>query len=407
MFAGFGQKDPSKTIGEVIIWGTIDEKYIGGMVDNLINEDKSFEKVKYIQKGEQDFDRLLAEAMAEGRGPDIFLLPQSKILTHRNKILPIPYKSFSLRDFKDYFIEEGELYLSDTGILALPLIIDPLVLYWNRGLFTGAGLANPPRYWDDFFILSKKLTDKDANMNILTSAVALGEFVNVVNAKEILATMIMQTGNSIIQSNNGDLLVTLRDSARNQTASTESALRFYTEFSNPVKSAYTWNRALPDSRTAFLSGDLAMYFGFAGELDDLLAKNPNLNFDVASLPQTGDLRNNITFGKMWGLAISKSSKNVTGAFQVATNLIKNDSLIYLSNLTGLPPVSRILLAQEPGNPYQNIFFRAALSARAFLDPDADSVQLIFQDMVESVVSGRRKLSEAVSRADAEMEELIK
>ena len=407
MFAGFGRDDSSQSIGTVIIWGTVDEKYIKTVINDLIDRDKAFEQVKYIQKDALDFNRLLAEAMAEGSGPDIFLLSQSEILKHQNKISPIPYKNFSLRDFKDYFIEEGELFLRADGILALPLMVDPLVMYWNRSIFTQAGVAKPPQYWDDFFPLAKKLTEKDAVLNILTSAVALGEFANITNAKEILATLIMQTGNSITYRDDEGMVITLRDSIVGQTTPTESALRFYTEFSNPVKETYSWNKSLPKSQIAFLSGDLAIYFGFAGEFDKLRVKNPNLNFDVAYLPQTGNLKNDVTFGKMQGLAISKGTKNIAGAFGVITNLIKNESMARLSALMGTPPVTRALLQAEPTDPYQHIFFKSALSARAFLDPDEENTNLIFQDMVESVVSGRRRLSEAVSRADTEMEALLK
>ena len=408
LFATSGRGDPSKTIGSVVIWGTLDEEVMNGVIKNLAMGDKAFKKVKYEEKPAQDFNEILTEAIAEGKGPDVFLLPQSDILKHQNKIIPIPYENFTLRDYKNYFIEEGEFYLRTDGILALPFTVDPLVMYWNRSLFANAGVAKPPRVWDDFFVLAKKLTKKDANMNIFTSAVSLGEFSNIENAKEILVTLIMQAGNPITYRDNGEIGVSLRDTMINgQTTPTESALRFYTEFSNPIKETYSWNRALPNSKTAFLSGDLAIYFGFAGELRELRAKNPNLNFDVAYLPQTENLKNNLTFGKMRALAISKGSENVAGAFNVITNLIKSESLAYLSETMGLPPVSRILLMEEPSDPYQSVFFRSALSAKGFLDPDEEGSGLIFQDMVGSVVSGRRKLSEAISRADAEMEELLK
>ncbi len=76
-------------------------------------------------------------------------------------------------------------------------------------------------------------------------------------------------------------------------------------------------------------------------------------------------------------------------------------------MTGLPPVSRVLLAQDTLDPYQDVFYKSALSAKGFLDPNSDDTDLIFQDMVESVISGRRKLEQAVSWANAELEELIK
>ncbi len=407
LFAGFRADTGSQEIGDVLIWGTITEEIIDEVLHDLVDRDDSFEKVKYEQIDEINFDSILAEAMAEDKGPDLFFLPQSKIVKHQNKILPIPYETFSERDFKDYFIEEGELYLTDDGILALPFMLDPLVMYWNRSIHTRMGISEPPRYWDSFFAFTKKVAEKDENMNILTSAVALGEYENINHAKEILTTLVMQTGNPIIVRDEEGFDVVLKKGSSDQSAATESALRFYTEFSNPAKDTYSWNSSMPDSKNVFLSGDLALYFGFVSEFEDLKNKNPNLNFDVTFMPQTGDSRNNVTFGKMEALAINKGSKNPVGAYSTATALIMNETLLYLNSLTSLPPVSRIILSREPIDPYQSIFFRSALMSDAFLDINKTDTGFIFQDMVGSVVSGRRKLSEAVSRADAEMGELLK
>ena len=325
IFAISGRNNSNGNIGDIVIWGTMEQKTMNAVITNLAEGNEIFKNVKYEQKDEDSFDAILVEAIASDTGPDIFLLPQSEILKKRNKIFTIPYDNFTVRDFKDYFIEEGELYLQEDGILALPFIVDPLVMYWNRSLFANAGVANPPSVWDDFFILAKKLTQKDENKNISTSAVSFGEFANVENAKEILTTLFMQSGNPIVFQDSGEVKVSLRDIYNNDATPAESALRFYTEFSNPVKETYSWNKAMPNSKMAFLSGDLAMYFGFASELEDLRSKNPNLNFDVAYLPQTENLKNNVTFGKIQALAISRGCQNIVGAFTVITNLITSDN----------------------------------------------------------------------------------
>ena len=56
----------------------------------------------------------------------------------------------SERDFKNTYIEEGELYLAANGILGLPITVDPMVMYWNRDIFSSAAIAAPPSYWDEF-----------------------------------------------------------------------------------------------------------------------------------------------------------------------------------------------------------------------------------------------------------------
>lgn len=407
-FASYGSKDKAtQEIGSVTIWGTIEEKIIKEVLDDLTDTDEKFKNVKYLQKDKETFDIVLAEAMAEDKGPDLFFIPSSKIIKHQNKILSIPYDTFSERDFKDYFIEEGELYLSPNGILALPFLVDPLVMYWNRDIMTRNGISDVPKYWESFFSFAKKVTEKDQNMNILTSAVALGSYDNIMNAKEILATLFLQTGNPIITRDGEDFKVVFKNGITDRQDLSESALRFYTEFSDAVKDIYSWNSSIGNSKNIFLAGDLALYFGFASEMEDIKNKNINLNFDVSIFPQSSNTKNFVTFGKMQALAINKGSKNISGAYSVAMALIKTDTLRYLGDLTGLPPVSRILLSEGSTDPYREIFNKSALASRAFLDIDEKETDYLFQDMVTSVVSGRRDIGEAIRWTDSSMWELLK
>lgn len=404
LFAGF--KGNNATVsGNVVIWGTLDQNIINNLLNEIKNQDTSFKGVSYKQISNADnFDSQLAEAMASGKGPDAFFLPQYSILKNKDKIVPISFNSFPLRDFKDRFIEEGELYLTNEGILALPFMVDPLVMYWNRDIFTRAGIANPPKNWDEFFSLSGKITKKDSNLNILKSAVSFGEFRNVNNAKEIISALIMQAGSPITARRNSYTESVLGMGVAN-TFPAEEAVDFYTQFSNPVKPVYSWNRSLDSSEKSFLAGDLAVYFGFASELNTLRAKNPNLNFDVTNLPQVKQ-GSNTTFGKMIGIAIAKSSLNPQGAFNALMTITNDTSLSLVSGLTNLPPVSRTLLSTKPIDPYFSVFYDSALLSKGWLDPNYQETNNIFQEMVESIESGKYNVHDSVQKADSDLGALL-
>lgn len=397
LFAGF-QGSNQAVIGNVVIWGTLDKNLMSEFLNELRNKNDSFKNVSYVQINENTFDQQLAEALSSGKGPDVFLLPQHSILRHEDKIITVPYDSYSLRDFKNKFIEEGELYLNNEGVIAFPFVIDPLVMYWNRDIFSNVGVAIPPKTWEEFFSLSHKITKKDDNLNIFRSAVSFGEFKNVAHAKEIISMLIIQAGDPITQRSGNRINVSL------DSKSTEEAIDFFTQFSNPVKSVYTWNRSLPSSEKYFISGDLALYFGFASELENLQKKNPNLNFDVTNVPQTTS-GSGVTFGSMYSLAITKSSQNMASAFNVVKIMTDDESLTSLSNLSNLPPVSRNLLSKETNNPYLEIFYNSALLSKAWLDPNNSETNLIFSEMVESIISGRNTIKNAIQNASAEINEL--
>ncbi|AKM84269.1 TPA: hypothetical protein DCZ46_02885 [Candidatus Campbellbacteria bacterium] len=406
LFATFGKGGSSDSVGSVAIWGTLDKDLMNQVLDKLKSEsDNIYDGVTYRQIDEENFNQELAEAISSGKGPDVFMLPQDSIVKHEDKIFAVPYDTYSVRNFKDKFIEEGELYLTNSGILAFPFTIDPMVMYWNRDIFSKNGIAIAPKYWDEFFALSQKVTDKDKDFNIFTSLVALGDYQNISHAKEIISTLLMQTGNPITKRTDDSFDVTLSQTAGNEISPTEEALSFYTQFSNPVKPVYTWNRALPDSTKSFLAGDLALYFGFASELSQLRTKNPNLNFDVAMMPQT-ESGNVVTFGKMYGLAVVKASKNIGHSYSTIQALTNDDVLIHLSELTNLPPVSRALSSKEVADPYLDIFYKSALISKGWLDLNKDETSEIFNAMINSIISGRKKISEAIQQAEDEMIALI-
>lgn len=406
-FAGFSGSGGGKTpIGSVVIWGTLDARTMNDILKEVRNVRGDFDTVTYIEKDESTFDIEFVNALAAGTGPDLILLSQASILKHRDKIINVSYDIYSQRTFKDTFIEEGELYMTPEGILGLPFTIDPMVLYWNRDILSSAGVSAPPQYWDELFILSPIITQRDQASNIVTSLTALGEYRNVDYAKEILSTLIIQAGNKIVDRRDGKLEVVLRDQGEFAIAPAEAALRFYTEFSNPVKSVYSWNRALPSSRQSFIAGDLALYIGFASDLVGLRNANPNLNFDVAPLLQSRDSSTKITFGKMSGFAIPRTASNPNTSFFAALALTSQAPLILLAEVTGLPPVRRDLLAERPTDAFRSIFYDSALMAHAWLDPNDEKSGEIFKDMIENVISGRSRLGEAVRIADEELENLL-
>ncbi|MDP6388033.1 MAG: extracellular solute-binding protein [Candidatus Pacebacteria bacterium] len=405
-FSGIGGGEDND-IGKVEIWGTAPQKLMDGLLSDINTESDNFVGVSYTQKDEKTYGDVFVEALASDSGPDLFLLPHDSIVQYQNKIIEIPYKNFSEREFKNTFIQEGELYLTDSGVLGFPFTIDPMIMYWNRDIFQNTGIAEPPRYWDELFVLSPKITQRDLASNITRSFVALGEFSNVENAKEILSAFIIQSGNPIIASVNGELRSIIRENLGFTTSPTEAAVRFYTEFSNPVKSVYSWNRALPNSKQLFASGDLAIYFGFASELPEIIRMNPNLNFDVSSLPQLRDSDRRVTYGKMSAFAVPRASRNPTGAFIVGLLLTDINNIAVFSSVTGLPPVRRDLLAGRPSDAFASVFYDSALISNAWLEPDSTEADDIFRNMVESVTSGRARLSEAIRIADEELDLLLR
>jgi len=402
------KKDGSSTSsGSVIIWGTISQKWFDVMYKGSGLDKNKTTLISYVEKDESDFDQEFIEALAEGRGPDIVILRDDSVYKHRNKLFVIPYKNYTERSFKDKFIEGSEVFLSPEGVVAVPFIVDPMVMYWNRNIFTNNQVSQPPQYWDQIFSLIEKVTKKDSSGNVLQSAIALGEWRNITNAKEVVSMLLLQAGTPIVKRSANSINSALGNDISSIITPTESTLNFYTQFSNPTSNFYTWNRSLNSSLNMFLSGNLAMYLGFASEIFSIEQKNSNLNFDVTSVPQTRNTNKKTVFGHIYSFAITKQSKNVAGSYTVINALTEVAPLTALEKETSLPPIRRDMLANKPSDAFRSVFYTSALISSTWIDPEPLASSNIFRDMVESVTSGKSRVLEAVSRADQELNALLK
>ena len=411
MFAGIipGFKPESAAVAgtEISMWGEFDRVLLRALVGQLNEENKNLFKIEYTQKKASSYENDLVNAMAAGSGPDIFIITQDALLWAKDKVQILPFESFSERDFRDTFFDAANLFLDakNGGVAAMPLVADPVVLYWNKDLFSAAGLARPPEYWDEFLSAAEALTARDGAGNIIQSGAALGEFRNVKNAKDILSMMILQAGNKIIDP--VSLAVVFGEKGGAPLDPAESAVRFFNEFSNQDKSSYSWNRALPSSDSMFSNGDLAMYFGYAGELDEIRERNPHLNFDAAPVPQIRGGSVKATFAKIYALAVSKMSPRKQAAFAAVFKMTGGDFNARLAEALSMSPVRRDLLARGSADAFRSVFLKSAIMARAWLEPDRDEVYEIFKNMVESAATGRVKISRAVLDARVRLENLFK
>ena len=406
-FAGImpkpGEDKLAQTKGSLTLWGTIPkadiEKTLSG---KFVSAYKNI-NLTYVQKKPDTFANSVIEALAAGQGPDMIILPNDLIVRFSSKIEPFAPVTYPERQFLDTFIQVGEVFVEPgKDILALPFTVDPMVMYWNRDIFTNGNIVQPPKYWDEFLTLSPVLTQKTESRNILQSTVSFGEYGNVTHSKDILAMLMLQTGNSmIIRQSDGKYLPVFSGMAEKKMPAVDEVFRFYTDFSDPVNLVYSWNRSLSDSKDLFLAGKLAVYFGYASELSDLRKKNPNLNFDVALVPQVRGVANKTTFGRLNGLAVMKTSQSKPLASYVAQILASPEySADFASSLKTPSPV-RSVIAKGTTDPYLKIFYDSAVISKTWMDLRPELTDGIFERTVESIVSGREKVSSAVAKLQAD------
>lgn len=387
IFASYGGSSKAP-IPTVTIWGTLPGGSFSEYV-RALNANATILNATYVQIQPEDFREVFVNALAEGKGPDLVLIPDNLLFQEKGKLIPIGYQTYPERDFKDTFIDAAQLFLSKEGVLGVPFAVDPMVMYWNRDIFSTAGVSRPPQYWSELSALAPKIIERNETSSIIRAMVPFGEFRNVTNAKEIIATLLFQSGtNIVVEGDTGEFFSTVDvSSGSSAVAPATSAVNFYATFSNPVSPLYTWNRSLPQSEDMFLAGNLAMYFGYASELTTLQRKNPNLNYDVATMPQAENTTKT-SYGRIYALSIVKGTKDLNSALASIGILTNATNLPQWTAETNLPPVRRDLLVSRPKDPYLDVFYSAAIQSKTWMDPDPVESNEIFRDMVETLTTGR-------------------
>lgn len=414
MFAGYipspkrsGRIEPVT----LVVWGTMPSQKIVSSLDAF----EAGEKVtlRYVEKSEKDLEVDLLRSIANNTTPDLILFSHELLETLKDNLFVIKDSSeFSVRDFKNIYIEGSEIFIDGTDMRALPVMVDPLVMYWNRDTFNEERITEPPKTWSQVINFSNTVTKRDSEGKILSSSIALGEADNITHFKDILSLLFLQTGDPIIQRGTDGtpsvLLATSRKGEDVGFSSAESALSFFTGFSDPVKRHYSWNTSLDISFDAFSVGDVALYLAPASEYEKIRTRNPLLNYDVAPVPQL-EKGTDTTFGKIYALGIIKNSSHINEAFRAAFYLAfsNKDNATLFEDVFFLPSARRDVLAGGSPDPVMSVFYDGAIITRVWVDPDPVATENIFRKMVRDVSTNISNIGDAISSARNSLQNLVR
>jgi multiple sugar transport system substrate-binding protein len=397
---GVGRKDAAPEPVTLEFWGYEDDEEIWQEVITKFQEKNKNFTINYTRFPESTYEEILVNRLAEGRGPDLFLLPNTSAFKHKDKIFALPREfGVSKKDFERAFadIVARDLIGPDGEILGIPLFIDTLALVYNRDILNTAGIAAPPQDWNELADLSARLTKLNPAKDVVRSGAALGTFLNIERAFELISSLMLQEGDQIVER--GERGVVLGPGAI-------SALRFYTSFADPNSRRFSWTARLKDSFTARGEGNTALVFANAGDLSLIEAKNPHLSFRVAPLPQPKGSQTAITYGSYFFPTVSKSSANPNAAWQFILGVAYGEEVKTYLELTRRPPARRDLISAGTEIPNLDVYWRQALSARSWFIPDEKRVRNLFRDVIEPVAARTIGAEEAINRLEQQLKLLL-
>lgn len=391
-------------------WGVYDTRQD---FNNLIQVFQKVEpgiRVNYKQFSYEDYEKALVDAMAAGSGPDVFLIHHTWLAKHRDKLSPIPtasskkdYKFMNPTEFREQFVEvaDKDLVFQDK-IYAMPLYVDTLALFYNRDMFNTAGITHPPKNWEEFNEDVELLTKFDSKGNIIQAGAAIGTARNINRSTDILSALMLQNGTQM--TNAGNTNASFTRSIDNKKVG-ENALEYYTDFSNPSKTVYTWNDQQHYSIDAFIEGKVAMMFNYSHQIPVVRGRFERLNFRIAPFPQSSDL-NSKNYANYWAAGVSTQSKAKDAAWRFVSYLGSKDGANVYLGITSRPSARRDIIDVQRNDPVLGVFAVQALSAKSWFQVDNNAIDQIFADMIDEVNLGRAAIRNALRAAESKVSTLM-
>ncbi len=384
----------------LVVWGLFHDSNVMDPVIEAFKAQTGIE-VEYKKLANVgSYEQALLSALAEGRGPDVFVIHHTWVEGKRGLMAPAPTDIVNEKNVQEEFVDVVSKDLVRDGyVYALPTTVDSLSMYYNQNLLNAAGIARPPRTWQEFQRAIEQLTKVTRIGTIEQSGAAIGTAGNVNRAPDILQLLMMQSGLALIDPKTNTIDVAGEIGER--------ALTFYTDFSNKSKKVYTWDLSQDYSIDSFAEGETAMMFNYSWHIPTIRAKNPRLQFAVAPMPQIGDSNPSQykSLANYWPYAVSPNSKAPSAAWAFVRFMTNSDMSAEINKTVQAPPARRDGIEAVKNDPTIGVFAEQALIADSWPRVDVVAIDAIFNTMIDEVVTGATTIPDALRRAEDQIEKL--
>ncbi|MDQ1282000.1 MAG: hypothetical protein QG630_351 [Patescibacteria group bacterium] len=406
----FGSSSSSKKLtGIVTVWGTIPQ---GSMTDfvNAFDKAAGTYSMEYKEVPYNQINSKLISALADGIGPDLIIAPAEIAFSNLSRLYPVSVATIPEATYRSSFVDAGAILIYPPyGYIALPISVDPLVLYYNSDILSSNGFTSPPKSWMDLYNYNSKITKKDSNGNIILSTIAFGTYDNIPHATDIILSMIFQQGQTPVEQyatkdGNGNSIAAYRVLVDQSTTDggispLNAALAFTKDFSDTQKNTYNWNATSPDALSQFISGNLAFYIGYASEAGYIKSANQKLYFNYSYLPQADGTKSTATFGKLNTIFMLRTSPNASEdslAYKVMVSLATGPFSQNLTGVTGAVSALKdnISSAISSGDQGAEIFGTSALISKTFYDLHRTDLESLMREAVRQIFNGEKSTVEA-------------
>lgn len=374
----------------------------------------------------QEYQQTLLLELAAGEGPDVFALHYFWLPKYRNLLKPLPSEQldFDAEDVREIFLDavaeavlEGEEDDDDEDeenepeILALPLYLDSLALFYYKPLFQAVltkPYAQPGKTWQEVQTEAIKLTVWDPKTGLARAGLALGRVDNITRGRDLLLNLYLQLGGRDLANFAQE---TARDDAGQTFVPLLGALDFGTSFArNSRQKEFMWNARLaltPEKELLeFAQGRVAMIAGYSYYFEKIKSSIAQLQrqnrrtidfaeVEVAPLPQFTPERQ-VVLADFFALTVAKNSQEPEYAWQLILDLTGRETQKSYHAATKRVSGRRDLNEEQQAEQGLGVFAKQAVFAKTLFFADFAKTLGAFDQVVDQIADGKVSVAQGLN-----------
>ena len=341
----------------------------------------------------KDFRTKLKAQLASGTEPDVFYVELGDAAGFMQKHVLLDLRSeMAKTGTKASDFSSGVLAAFKTGdaIYGIPKDFNTLALFYNKDMFTAAGVSPPTKdwTWSDLTSAAKKLT-KPGQWGLITNPDAAR-----------WAPFVYQNGGNVLNSDN-------TKSALLDPATVE-ATKYYLSFKQGGTGTYSGalGAGIGWPGDAFAKGKAAMVME-GGWLIPFMKDYPAIKWDAVELPQGKSGRGNLVFTV--GYSISAKTKNPDASWVLLNYLTGLDNQKTVLH-SGFALPTRTALANDPyftDHPAAAAIFAGGAYGKPFSwGINSGKVADAIGAALERMLLGKQSVDDSLKQADKELADAL-
>ncbi len=374
-----------------------------------------------------EYENLIVNEIAEGQGPDVFMMHNSWITKDYKKLLPLPLNQPIVMNAdlyrQTFFQAAANDLIIDNQIYGMPLSIDNLAVYYNKAFFKDllATTDKPGDLWetvkDQVFELTKRNNSPE---RFALAGIALGRADNISSAVDILYAMMVEYGTKFYDEKEEKAI--FADKQGTGEGGIENpgleAFKLFTSFALPSYKNYSWNEYItgfaPQEMEVnpFIRGKVAMIIGYPYLYDTISQSIQNEqklgnqhiaieDIGIAPFPQlisAQEATKRDTYASYFPLVVARTTDMPQEAWSLIQFLTSADALQTYHKKTNRPTSRRDMVTEQQTEALFGAFAYQAAFAKSYKIYDEAAYKKIFTEAIQSVIQNTASPEDALTSA---------